>query len=204
LFYSKIIIIYIYNIVFQLKQQIKSRWNIPWGKIVVKITLSVEIKFDLARLLALQPIAAWPCFFVYLRFEKGRLFVFLSLPCEQILAWKFKMNLPGLLSFPNEVLCLICDSIISLSDLYSLKLTCRRFLEVIRTSNIFRNISWKLVILFNKWLQFAIPLVKFPWKLWTSWSFAKTLRWLKTFYDKKCFKRSCKIEAQVTKTLASS
>jgi hypothetical protein len=24
------------------------------------------------------------------------------------------------------------------------------------------------------------------------------------FYDKKCFKRSCKIEAQVTKTLASS
>ncbi|XP_046653309.1 F-box only protein 21-like [Daphnia pulicaria] len=59
------------------------------------------------------------------------------------------MDRPGLLSLPTEVLCLIFDSIISLSDLYSVTLTCRRFLEVIRKSNNF----WKLKLKVSDTLQ---------------------------------------------------
>jgi hypothetical protein len=59
------------------------------------------------------------------------------------------MYCPGLLSLPNEVLCLIFESIVTLRDLHNLRLTCRRFLELIRKSNNF----WKLKLKVNDTLQ---------------------------------------------------
>ncbi|EFX71654.1 hypothetical protein DAPPUDRAFT_111514 [Daphnia pulex] len=59
------------------------------------------------------------------------------------------MDCPGLLSFSNEVFCLIFESIVTLRDLHNLRLTCRRFLEVIRKSNNF----WKLKLKINDTLQ---------------------------------------------------
>jgi hypothetical protein len=59
------------------------------------------------------------------------------------------MYCPGLLSLPNEVLCLIFESIVTLRDLHNLRLSCRRFLEVIRKSNNF----WKLKLKINYTLR---------------------------------------------------
>lgn len=53
------------------------------------------------------------------------------------------MDCRELLSFPNEVLSRIFDFVTSVKDLQNLRLTCRRFLQVIRDSNTF----WKLKVI---------------------------------------------------------
>jgi hypothetical protein len=72
------------------------------------------------------------------------------------------MHRLGLISLHNDVLCLIFFSIISLSDLYSLKLTCRRFLEVIRKNNNFLKLKLEFSDTLQRMSSVCYPVGEIP------------------------------------------